>query len=337
MAKVELQNRIIKTTITLGDAGLTETREFLSSGGRYTVGVISKQPRVYMRQDFSVRESINIGGIGLATAEIELWNLTDDSATEIEAKGLFVKLEAGWEGKTGELFSGKISSVTRTKPDPTSPNIVTTLYCVSGLTKQQNQYYQESVINDSLSAVLGRLAAAIGLTLLIDSQVVGTISNMTLEGDILEILRKLSTQFNFNFYWNEQQLIVKAVLPPSQVKVSQHYSPLNGLLDIPVVTEIGVDLKVFLDPQIRPGDGFTLDSDFANFNIGSLNYVNRVRGQNLNTFSSKINSNRYQGTYQALRIYHEGSSHENTWYTSINAMGAVNFESLNQNERLDLV
>lgn len=343
--RISLQGRVIETTIRFGNGALDQARTFTSKGGQ-TIDkrvklvsgkiVVTDTPLTYMRQDFSVKESIHIAGNGMATAEIQLWNLNDRSASEIESKGLEVKLSAGWEGKMGELFSGKIASVTRTKSDAGSTDIITTLYCLGGFLIQQTEVYQETVQNDDVRSFLARLAQFMGLTLSIDSEVVGLVENTTFNDNPLKILTKLGSQFKFTFYWTETLLIVKALLNPFQVKIVQNYSPTNGLLDIPVVTERGVDLKVFLDPQLRSGDGFTLDSKFANFNIGNLNYVNRVRGQNINTFSAKVNNNRYQGVYQALEISHEGSSHENTWQTSISAMGAVNFQDIKQTGRLDI-
>jgi len=343
--KIRLQNRVIKTTVAFDEAGI-EKKTFESRGGRIQDNILRLNGRidqeilaVYMRQDFSISLQPNSAGAGLGTAEISLYNLNDETSRQIEAKGLFVTLEAGWEGKTGELFSGKISSVTRTKKEAGSTDVITTLYCVMGLDVVQNKMFQEN-FNESTNIrfVLERIAKSAGLSAQIDKEVQGNVEG-TLDGNIITILSKLSTlsslKRGFNFYFTPNFLVVKAVLDFNQVKVVRNYSPTNGLLDIPVVTEKGVDLRVFLDPQIRSGDGFELSSKFANFNIGNLNFINRVRGQVLNTFSATLNNNRYQGVYQALSIWHDGSSHENTWETNISAMGAVQFQSINENLRLD--
>lgn len=340
--KVKLQNRVIKTVISF-DETETVKKVFESRGGRTQERTLNLNGQidqeilgVYMRQDFSVVLFPNVAGGGLGTAEISLYNLSDSSSREIEAKGLYVTLEAGWEGKTGELFSGKISSVIRTKRESGSTDVITTLYCKMGLDILQKRMFSENFnqLTDILF-VLARIAEKVELRLHADNQIQGAVEGISFNGDIVTILAKLSTQFDFNFYFTQKYLVVKAILPFNQVKVVQTYSPTNGLLDLPVVTEKGVDLRVFLDPQIRSGDGFELSSKFANFNIGALNYINRVRGQVLNTFSAPLNSNRYQGVYQAQSIWHDGSSHENTWETNISAMGAVQFQGINHTLRLD--
>ena len=114
------------------------------------------------------------------------------------------------------------------------------------------------------------------------------------------------------------------------------YNPGAGLLDIPVVTELGIDLKVFLDPFLFPGDWFELDSKFANFNIGNLEYIDRVRGQQFKTYGRQINNNRYQGNYRALEILHFGSSLDNTWETLIKGRGLYNVQNINKTKRLDI-
>lgn len=342
---VRLQDRIIKTVISFDEAGVAK-KTFESRGGRVQDLVLNLNGRidqevlsVYMRQDFSIALFPNVAGGGMGTAEISLYNLSDDSSREIEAKGLYVSLEAGWKGKTGELFYGKISSVTRTKREAGSTDVITTLYCKMGLDILQKGMFQGNYNQSTdIRFVIEQIAKSLGLTAQIDPEIQGSIEG-TFDGDIVTILSKLSTlstlNAGFNFYFTQKYLVVKAILPFNQIKVVQQYSPTNGLLDIPVVTEKGVDLKVFLDPQIRSGDGFELSSKFANFNIGNLNFINKVRGQFLNTFSAPLNNNRYQGVYQALSIGHDGSSHENTWETNISAMGAVQFQAINKTLRLD--
>lgn len=343
--QIKLQNRVIKTTIAFDAAGI-EKKVFESRGGRIQDNILRLNGRidqenlaVYMRQDFSVSLSPNSAGGGLGLAEISLYNLSDDTSRQIEARGLYVALEAGWNGKTGELFNGKISSVIRTKRESGSTDVITTLYCVMGLDILQKEIFQKDFNQlTDIREVLAQIANSVGLSLHIDKEIQGSFQG-TLIGDVSTILAKLSTvkDSEFNFYFTQKYLVVKAILPFNKVKVVQTYSPTNGLLDIPVITEKGVDIKVFLDPQIRSGDGFELSSKFANFNIGNLNFINRVRGQNINTFSAKLNSNRYQGIYQALSISHDGSSHENIWETNISAMGAVQFQAINKTLRLDIL
>lgn len=334
---VKLQNRVIKTTIYFDEEG-NRSKVFESKGGRIQDKVLGDSLAVYMRQDFSISQFPNVGGCGLSLADISLWNLSDDSSREIEAKGLYVMLEAGWEGKTGELFFGQISSITRTKRESGSTDVITTIYCKSAMNIVQNKFFQGSFSQSvSIRSVIEQIANYVGLQAQIDTEIKGNIENVTFSDDIVTIMGKLSTQFNFNFYLTQRNLVVKAILPFSKVRIVREYTPTSGLLDIPVVTEKGVDLKVFLDPQIASGDGFRLTSKFADFNLGALNYANRVRGQFLNTFTAPLNNNRYQGVYQALSITHNGSSHENTWETSISAMGAVQFQNINQTLRLDIL
>ena len=318
-----LKNRIIKTTVTIGQ----RDRFFLSSGGRD--GDIS-----YMRQDFNIKSSVNIGTGGLHTAEIKLFNLNDATARELESEGTLVKLEAGYEGKTGILFEGRISSVTRTKPAVIEADIVTTLFCVSGLSQLKQESFSDAIVREDLKVFLNRLANKIGLTAIIDEDVIGTIVKRTFDASANYILSELGAEFSFNYYWNETTLYIKKI--KKEIEIVKTYKPTDGILDIPTITERGVDLKVLLDPNIRNGDGFELSSQFANFDLGGLNFIERVRGFSVNTFTRQLNNGRYSGVYQALEIEHTGSSHENTWETLIKSIG-VRSEQILQNEfRVDI-
>lgn len=318
-----LRRRVIRTTVTIeGDEPVT----FLSQDGRV-------EDVTFMRQDFSVKAFVNVGGNGLNTSNIKLYNLTDANSKRIEQFGGTVSLEAGWEGEVGLLFQGSISSVTRTKPAVTSPDIVTTLYCVSGLSALQTLSFSETIVNESLPSFLGRMAQNFELELTIDSRIQGQITNTAFNGDIVSVLTNLSTEFNFDFYITQNRLFISSPDIEGNIRT---YNPENGLLDIPVVTEIGIDLKVFLDPQINTGDSFDLTSEFANFNIGGLEFLDRVRGEQVKTFGRQLNNNRYQGRYRALELNHEGSSHEDTWETSIRGQGLYNVGVANRTQRASI-
>ena len=325
-----LNNRIIKTTVTFTDE---TSRVFYSAGGKFSDG------KVFMRQDFSVMNYINSASGGLGTGEIKLWNLTDNSSRQIEAKGNTILIEAGWEGKTGKIFEGEISSVIRTKPAPAEANIITTLFCVSGLSKLQKRICEVPTVSQltKISSLLRQIADDAGLFLDIDREISGAVENLSFNGNIVQVLKKLSTQFKFNFYFDQTHLYIRTATSIDNVQIVKEYNPTDGLLDIPVVTEMGIDLKIFLDPNIHSGDGFRLTSQFANFNIAGLNFVDRVRGDQIYTFGRQVNNNRYVGKYQALQVSHNGSSHEDTWETSIVAMGEGNLENIVNTERLDNV
>ena len=327
-----LKNRVIKTTITIGE----EEKIFLSTGGRIDdeISLTKSAKQVYMRQDFEVRASANTGVNGMHTAEIKLFNLTDASSREIEKLGTSVVLEAGYEGETNGLFEGTINSVTRTKLGLQDSDIITTLFCVSGIEALQEKSFSEAVNFEDLRSFLARLAQEVGLNLVIDKEIEGAIFDTTFSNDIKSILRELSTEFNFTYYWTLSKLIVKAIKPTNQIKIVKQYTPADGLLDIPIITEKGIDLRIFLDPNIRNGDGFQLTSKFVKFNVGALNFADRIRGDQINTFSRRLNNDRYQGVYEALEITHSGSSHEDTWETFIVALGAQGKEIINAVSRV---
>ena len=96
------------------------------------------------------------------------------------------------------------------------------------------------------------------------------------------------------------------------------YNPSSGLLRTPTFTEKGCDLKVQLEPSIQPENRFELEARFANFNLGAMEFVERVRGRViLGGLTRNVYTGRYHGTYSVMQLVHEGSTHDNVWQTSI--------------------
>jgi hypothetical protein len=321
-------DRIIKTTITIGDA----ERVFLSAGGINATTL--RGDIYYMRQDFFVKSSVNVGVGGLHTAEIKLFNLSEATAREIQQQGNLIRLEAGYEGKTGVIFEGRISSVTKTKLAVLEPDIITTLFCVSGLEKLEKATINEAIVREDIKDFLLRIARKSNLAAIIDEDVNGVLVNRTFDADISFVLTQLSSEFGFQYYWNEKSLYIKKTT--NEPKIVKTYDPTSGILDIPIITEMGVDLRVFLDPSIKNGDGFALSSQFANFDLGGLNFLDRIRGFQVNNANRQVNSDRYQGNYQVLELEHNGSSHENTWETFIRSRGIRSQQVLNKSGRVDI-
>lgn len=317
-----LKKRFIRTTVKIED----ENKVFISKDGRF-------DKKVSMRQDFEVKSFVSTSSGGLQTAKIFLFNLNEVTRKLVENQGLLVLLEAGWKDQYGKIFEGRISSVGRTKPTVSNPDIATVLYCVSGVDAVQLSSFSETIIRESLPSFLSRLAASIGKNLTIDDNVQGNIENTSFNGDAISVAEVLADEFNFDLRLDESSLIVGSREVKEAIKT---YSPESGLLDIPIITELGVDLKVFLDPFISPGDWFELSSKFANFNIGNLEFIDRVRGQQFKTFGRQINNNRYQGSYRALELIHSGSSHDEGWATLIKGQGLYNINNIDKTKRLGI-
>jgi hypothetical protein len=286
----------------------------------------------YMRIDFEIKKYSNIYAYGLCTANIDLYNITDENSRSLMIKDNLVLVDAGWEGEEYRIFSGRVGTITRIKRNPDASDVITSLMCSSGNLIKNHYVYSNSIQKMEIKQFLRNLCAGIQVydgnvkknanvvaeffNDVNNNKIQGTIINQTFDGDVINILQSLGSEFNFDFQITENKILFR----PRQENPRLTIKPENGLIGIPEITELGVDLNIFLNANLETGDVFSLSSRFSNFKLGALNFIDRKQvGQNFN--SREINENgRYEGTYKAISLIHKASSHTNDWQTEIEAM-----------------
>lgn len=277
--------------------------------------VFTNQRSVGPRIDFNIVKGANTGGGGLNTCQVSIFNLSDDTSAFILDAGSEIIVEAGYEFKTNVIYAGELKSIYRKKE---GPDIVTTMLSITNGTLFENKFVNETFTKITLNELLDKLAADNGFQLERDS-FTDQIINRTYIGDLRSVLGKLSYQYNFQ--WTSDDQVIKVTKRARPTTAQFEFTPASGLLGIPEVTEKGVDLTVFLEPNIKPSDVFHLSSRFASFNLGALEFVERVRGNELQqTLVRNKDPNRFSGDFRVMQLIHEGSTHENQWQTRIEAM-----------------
>jgi hypothetical protein len=304
----------------------------------------SEMRRHTMRIDFDIDKNANSVLYGMNKANIELYNLNDESYDSILAHERYIIVEAGYEGEGSVIFNGRISNVLRIKKNATDTDIIINLLCVSGL-KNLGEYvytadFSKEAENSSLLEIenfVGNLFNDIKIVengIKVDvpdfnvifvpkldgRKITGYVRPQAYDGSLLDILKELGSQFAFTFNIEENQVIVR----PREVAPTFDIRPETGLLGIPEITEKGIDLRLFLNPQIEAGTGFNLTSEFANFKLGALEFLDRITTGNAKVNVRNVNEfGRYQGTYRILKVKHKGSTFSNEWMTSIESQNYI--------------
>ena len=259
------------------------------------------------RIDFNV---VKFPSSVLNTAQVQIYNVSDDTA-KIMNEGAAIILEAGYQGKVDVIFSGNIKSITREKA---GADIITSIYCVS-MGDWTRHMVSKTIRNKKVGDFIDEVCRDAFIKVsrpVMDS----VISYKTFFGDFKTILNNLGN--TYNFLWNEEDGIIKIALNQDEPIVKFKFDPSSGLLRTPTIQENGIDLAVFLLPQIRPNDQFELDARFVKFNIGQLEFVPRIRGTVVqDAYVVNVDPERFRGRYRVLQLTHEGSTHENVWQTSI--------------------
>jgi hypothetical protein len=78
----------------------------------------------------------------------------------------------------------------------------------------------------------------------------------------------------------------------------------NGMINSPVITEIGINLEVLLNPLLKPGSLFQVKSIAANISFG--NYYFRAVRKTVG-----------EGTYRIDKLIFKGDTHGDAWTSEI--------------------
>lgn len=274
------------------------------------------------RIEFSIIQNPCIGGGGLSTAQISIFNLNDDTFKYIAQQGKSISLTVGYNDSYAEIFNGSILTVIRAKE---GTDIITKIYGnENGIdTSTLNILWKPEAFNSiSLDGLLNKLATDTGFTIIKPNLNNILITNKTFYGTVQEILNQLAFKYQLSYSVHGSVITIYKVDDGNRPTFT--FTPESGLLKLPIITEKGVDIEVFLEPKIRPDNLFILNSKFATFNLGAMEFVERVRDSYINTqanqFVRGVNKDFYEGKYRALMLQHEGSTHTNTWYTRIDGI-----------------
>jgi len=114
---------------------------------------------------------------------------------------------------------------------------------------------------------------------------------------------ELSKANNFDYVITNGRLIVtpKNAVRDGDLFVVSRYTGMEG---IPIITEIGVDVNVRLNPKINIGGRFKVESEFASFNFSNI-YFQDVPAQ------------AGKGVYKIQRLTHSGDSWGDSWSSTI--------------------
>jgi len=301
-------------------------------GNDYKKVFESKQAPGFLRIDFEIKKYSNTSTYGMNTANIELYNLNEESNRMLVGKELPVIIEAGYEGSEAIIFNGRIGSSVKIKKSPEHPDIVTNLLCAAGFKTVQHYVVSRAVknmeIKDFLKSIcsnveiidenLQKVKAPITADFVVDlngNQIQGNTGERTFDDTFVDVLTKLSNEFYFDFQIGEDKVLFR----PREMQTKHTITPDNGLIGIPEITELGVDLRTFFNPGLETGDAFTLESKYSNFKLGALEFLDRTDVSGMFNARKVNNKNRYAGSYRILELIHKCSSNTNDWQTEITA------------------
>lgn len=247
---------------------------------------------------------LDFGGFN-TYADIAIYNLSKDTASKAFQKYEYVALRAGYEDKIDFIFKGDIVNIIREKQ---GPNTITRLICKGGALAQDTATINKSFEGGvTVLTMLKELAGALGFPLVINEDdfkdVLPYISGYLLSGDPKSLIKRLARAHEFKWMIENERLVVvgndSARANPIEV-----ISASRGMVGIPEITEVGATVVVKLNPSLKIGAKFRIESDFVKVNFS-------------NVFFQDVPETLGQGEYRIQRLEIDGDSYGEAWDTRI--------------------
>jgi len=248
------------------------------------------------------------------TANIRVWNLSDETALQIDREFTRVVLEAGYEeGPFGTIFDGSIIQAKRGRENATDSYVD----IVAG---DGDQAYNYAIINTSLAAGstaadrLDVLTKAFGEHGVRPGFAPEMPKNALPRGKVMfgmarDHLRSLghSTETKPFVQNGELQLVpLGGVIPgPALVLTAD-----TGMVGIPEQTHDGIHVRCLLNPEIKMGRAVQIDN--ASINRAPLSLS--LQGQLQNAFLPRVADD---GFYRVIVAEHHGDTRRDEFYSDL--------------------
>lgn len=263
-----------------------------------------------LRINFKIEKSL-VGYPNLGN--IKIYNMSENSRKKIEEKSLKIQLSAGYEDTNVTLiFDGNIVNVVHQK---IGVDWVSEVFAADGV-----NILSTSTINKTLPAgtdteqiyneLIGQMQGiSKGVTEGLKNCLSGKRSllrELQLSGNVKDWLDKIAKDCGFEYSVNDGVIETTAVGFPlsdvSPVVISQA----GGMIGSPERSEVGINVKNLLLPELKLGRTIKVESITEQLNVGNL-------------FFRKVPAVRNDGIYRIDKITHIGDTHDNAWESQIQA------------------
>ena len=225
---------------------------------------------------FSVSKSISSQQ---NSAEIRIWNLAESSRNSIGKELDDITLEAGYmppgqSGNVGIIFKGQIRDPKHTRE---GPDIITTLSCGEG-----DAAFRKSTISKTFPAGTKVETVVDELYRQFEKQGISRGEWKFPEGMppyrrpysmCGGCKRELDTiGRGRGFYWSIQNGTMEVIPADGYIGGTVLITPQTGLVDVPTITDNGVEVSVLLNPELRPGRRVKIESQVLEMNAEGGEY-----------------------------------------------------------------
>lgn len=257
------------------------------------------------RQFKCVFEVLHDFGGYTSYCDLALYNFSAETVNKAFKRGAVLTLRAGYVDSLDTIFTGKITNPLRER---VGPDTITRLICRGGsLPGEQGQINETLGENALITDIIKACAAAMKFPLVMDDSQFSDVDpypyGYVLSGDPRAYLDRLAETHLFNYTIENDRLVVVRRGKARQGSV-HIISQFTGMEGIPEITEVGIDVVTRLNPKIKIGGKFRLESNLATFNFSNLYFVD-------------IPASAGKGEYDIFRVGFSGDSWGDAWSTKI--------------------
>jgi hypothetical protein len=250
------------------------------------------------------------------TAEVIIFNLSEDTSKRISREFTKIVLWAGYESNLGPIFEGTVRQFRRGRNSPVETYF--NLRCADG-----DIAYTQSTINVSLAAgaTAEDIVTAVLTALAPQGITRGYITTlpevrapraMTLSGMTRDVLRELTQAWNVVWSIQQNKLTILPIngraLPGAAIVLNSA----TGMIGMPEQTIDGIQVRALLNPQIVIGKTLRIDNKAIQEARVDLSYFGEVR--NAMVREVRITDD---GLYRVIAVDHSGDTRGDAWYSDI--------------------
>ena len=238
-------------------------------------------------------------------AKIELYNINENTLRMVRDKYTKISLEAGHKGSLRLIFKGDIRNVVDSRSDV---DRITTIFAGDGEQDWQSASFNKTLTSNlDIASVLKDIGSTFKNTIVGDTSLVSIppdkLRGQVLSGSSKDILDVLAEDYGFNWSIQDGEMVFVPINEPLESDEAVLITPATGMIASPIITEIGVDVKTLLLPNLQPNRLFEIRSVGTEVSLGDL-------------FFRDIKKTKAEGTYKIQEVIHKGDTHDNEWSTT---------------------
>jgi len=184
-------------------------------------------------------------------ARITIYNPNKETLASLQKRFTSILLNAGYRGNVKLIFKGQIRNVFQSKE---GPDRIITIYAGDGQQDWQNAIFNKTFTESvTISAAIEEVIASFkeitvgalqGLPLEADK-----LRGQTLSGSSKDVLDQFAEEYGFTWSIQDGEVVIVPFDEPLQGSEAVLISAVTGMINSPIVTEIGADVTTLLNPN----------------------------------------------------------------------------------------